>query len=95
MPARSFPRLMRINAVSPQTSYMMKESWKWGGGVMSKISLQQIDVPEPCPARWDDMQGDDVSRYCNHCHKSVYDFSAMTRDEAELLVCRNANRFEI
>lgn len=48
--------------------------------------LDQVKVASPCNARWEDMAGDDKSRFCGKCEKSVYNLSAMTREEAELLV---------
>ncbi|HQY63795.1 MAG: hypothetical protein IPF92_30525 [Myxococcales bacterium] len=48
--------------------------------------LDQVRVASPCNARWEDMTGDDKTRFCGKCEKNVYNLSAMTRDEAELLV---------
>ena len=36
------------------------------------------------------MNGDERIRYCDGCHKHVYNLSAMTRTEAERLVCESA-----
>jgi hypothetical protein len=36
------------------------------------------------------MTGDARGRFCQHCQKTVHDLSAMSRDEAELLVCQSA-----
>jgi hypothetical protein len=59
--------------------------------VMSaRISLEMLHVPQPCPAHWDEMVGDDRRRFCAHCQKFVHDLSAMPRDEAERLVCESA-----
>jgi hypothetical protein len=55
-----------------------------------RIVLEQIDVPEPCPADWDAMTGDGPVRFCQHCRKNVYNLSEMPRDEAERLVCESA-----
>lgn len=46
-------------------------------------ALERIRVASPCPAKWEDMIGDDRVRFCGSCAKNVYDLSAMTRDEAE------------
>jgi hypothetical protein len=48
--------------------------------------LDDIRVASPCPARWDDMTGDEQSRFCGSCKKNVYNLSAMTREAAEALV---------
>jgi len=48
--------------------------------------LSQIDVAAPCPAEWDDMAGDDHSRYCGKCEKNVYNLSALTAEAAITLI---------
>jgi hypothetical protein len=54
------------------------------------LSLDVIQVAEPCTQAWDAMSGDERVRYCAGCRKHVYDLSAMTRGEAERLVCEAA-----
>jgi len=49
-------------------------------------SLQKIRVARPCPARWQDMAGDDRVRFCSQCARDVYNLSALTSDEALALV---------
>ena len=48
--------------------------------------LEDIRIASPCPADWNQMVGDHKSRFCGQCQKNVYNLSAMTREEAELLV---------
>ena len=48
--------------------------------------LEQVRIASPCNASWTEMVGDDRSRYCGKCEKNVYNLSAMTREEAELLM---------
>ena len=48
--------------------------------------LDQISVASPCHVPWDQMQGDDRSRYCGQCRKNVFNIAAMTRDEATRLI---------
>lgn len=48
--------------------------------------LEDIRIASPCPADWNQMVGDHKSRFCGQCEKNVYNLSAMTREEAELLV---------
>jgi hypothetical protein len=55
-----------------------------------RIVLEQIEVPEPCPADWDAMFGKGPVRFCQHCRKNVYNLSEMPRDDAERLVCESA-----
>lgn len=52
--------------------------------------LDQITVASPCSADWNQMQGDDRSRYCGQCRLHVHDLSAMTTDEA-LALLRSAS----
>ncbi len=48
--------------------------------------LDGARVASPCNASWDAMKGDDRERFCEECEKSVYNLSAMTRDEATRLL---------
>ncbi|RYG74351.1 hypothetical protein EON80_02560 [bacterium] len=50
------------------------------------IALESIQIATPCHADWNKMSGDDQSRFCQSCTKNVYNFSAMTRAEAERLI---------
>lgn len=52
------------------------------------IPLKQISVPNPCPARWDAMEGGAEKRFCTGCQKSVYNLSEMSRKEGEELLTR-------
>jgi hypothetical protein len=52
----------------------------------TRISLDIIDVEQPCPVSWDSMRGDERVRFCNECSLHVYDLSAMTRPQAEAMV---------
>jgi|GEM_PF-1260435 len=49
-------------------------------------ALDNVRVASPCTARWDQMQGDERSRFCSECKLSVYNLSAMTKDEASAFV---------
>lgn len=52
--------------------------------------LNNIRVASPCPARWEDMKGDDKSRHCEQCNLNVHNFAAMTSDEV-LSIVNNAD----
>jgi len=54
--------------------------------------LESLTVAAPCPASWDDMEGNERVRFCAHCQQSVYDVSALTRAEATALVERTTGR---
>ncbi|MCB9598250.1 MAG: hypothetical protein H6719_36390 [Sandaracinaceae bacterium] len=53
-----------------------------------KLSLDVIDVPDPCPEPWDGMKGDDKVRFCGLCEKNVFHLSNMTRDDANELLAQ-------
>src|ERR1044072_8689352 len=48
--------------------------------------LELLQIPKPCPSDWENMIGNERKRYCTECHKYVYNLSAMTRREAEVLI---------
>ena len=52
----------------------------------AKIPLNLIRVASPCNVAWDEMSGDDQSRFCGRCAQFVYNLSEMTREEAEALI---------
>jgi hypothetical protein len=54
--------------------------------VLEASLLDNVRIASPCPARWDEMIGDDRVRYCGQCTKNVYNLSAMAREEAEALL---------
>lgn len=51
--------------------------------------LDRVRIASPCPARWEDMAGDDKVRHCAQCDLDVHNFSAMTREEAEGVLQRH------
>jgi hypothetical protein len=52
--------------------------------------LDQVKVASPCPAKWDDMVGDDRKRFCLSCDKHVFNISALSREDAEQFLQENA-----
>ena len=54
--------------------------------------LDQVRVASPCHARWEDMAGDDRTRFCRQCSKNVFNFSAMTRVEVEKMIREKEGR---
>lgn len=56
------------------------------------IALETVEIASPCHADWDAMRGDDRSRFCPSCAKNVYNLSAMSRGEAELLLQEKEGR---
>ena len=54
--------------------------------------LANLKIASPCSARWEDMEGDERSRFCRHCSKHVYNFSAMTAQETTDLIREREGR---
>src|SRR5215510_3986457 len=52
-------------------------------------SLNQITIPRPCNADWDEMIGNDQVRFCEHCNLEVTNLSNMTRAEAMRIVTQS------
>lgn len=48
--------------------------------------LDNLQVASPCHVDWNEMAGDDKSRFCGQCEKHVYNLSAMTTEAALDLV---------
>jgi hypothetical protein len=54
--------------------------------------LDRVQIAKPCPARWEDMLGDERVRRCDLCTLDVYDVSAMRREEAESFLRERTGR---
>jgi hypothetical protein len=51
--------------------------------------LEELRVASPCTVPWSSMTGDDQVRHCHTCKQNVYNFSALTRAQAEELIAAN------
>jgi hypothetical protein len=54
--------------------------------------LERMTIRSPCTESWDEMRGDERVRFCAKCEKSVYDLSALPREEAERFLVENTGR---
>ena len=54
--------------------------------------LQEIRIASPCAASWEQMQGDERSRFCDECQLHVYNLSAMSAPDAAALVQEKEGR---
>jgi len=54
--------------------------------------LDTVRTTSPCAASWDTMAGGESARFCAECRQNVYDFSKMTRAQAEALIVENEGR---
>ncbi len=55
----------------------------------AKRFLESLTIASPCEVNWDEMTGDEQTRFCDHCEKNVYNISEMSRKEAENLIREN------
>lgn len=58
----------------------------------SNFNLEHINVASPCPASWEAMSGDDRSRNCAQCDRSVYNIAGLSRKEASDLIQNREGR---
>jgi hypothetical protein len=49
-------------------------------------TLDDMFIPEPCPASWEGMTGDDRVRSCAECGQHVYNLTAMSPADADALL---------
>lgn len=59
---------------------------------MNEELLANVRIASPCSARWEDMEGDERSRFCLHCSKNVYNLSAMSAQAATELIRQTEGR---
>ena len=50
------------------------------------MRVTDIAIESPCGADWQTMKPGDKKRFCDTCKKHVHDLSAMTRDEARVVL---------
>src|SRR3954469_22430809 len=55
----------------------------------ARFTLEQIQIPKPCPVDWDSMPGDARRRYCGACGRHMHNLSAMPCAEAERFVAES------
>lgn len=58
----------------------------------SKSAVQKIVIEDPCAVRWEEMQGDDTVRFCDRCELNVFNLTAMSQKDAEVLVTSQPRR---
>ena len=50
------------------------------------MKTNDLFIPEPCSAPWEQMRGDERRRFCSLCDKHVHHLSMMTRQQAQALL---------
>src|SRR5688500_10732385 len=74
----------RVYPLSSGTNQASRRLMVRGGPYMKTSSpLDAVKIASPCSAEWDQMIGDDRSRYCGQCKLNVYSFSGMSGSEVE------------
>jgi hypothetical protein len=58
----------------------------------STIALDSIQIASPCHADWNQMIGDEQTRFCRSCQKNVYNLSSMSRENTEALLLEKEGR---
>lgn len=56
--------------------------------VLNTNILKTVRIASPCDASWEQMSGDQRSRLCRQCGRSVYDLSQLSSEEAIELLSR-------
>ncbi len=59
----------------------------------STWKLDDLQIAKNCPADWNKMVGTNRVRLCGDCKLHVYNFSELTRSEAEKVVVENEGKF--
>lgn len=54
--------------------------------------VDQLEIAAPCHAKWEDMVGDERTRFCGQCTKNVYNVTFMTSDEVAHLITATEGR---
>ena len=54
--------------------------------------VDSIEIATPCSKEWEEMVGDERTRFCGDCRKNVFNISSMTGPEVEELVTQTEGR---
>ncbi len=57
-----------------------------------KDVFDNIKIASPCNENWNEMFGDQQTRFCGNCEMNVYNISEMSRKEAERLIYKQEGR---
>ncbi len=56
------------------------------------FNIDQLRIATPCPAKWEQMSGNDSVRFCDVCQLNVYNIAGLTRSETESLIASAEGR---
>src|SRR5437773_12576574 len=57
-----------------------------------KFDVKSLRVASPCSVGWENMSGDERTRYCDQCSLNVYNISSLTTSEVEDLILKREGR---
>ncbi|HEY6046048.1 MAG TPA: hypothetical protein VIU65_05550, partial [Pyrinomonadaceae bacterium] len=58
----------------------------------TEIQLDRLRIASPCPVSWEQMKGDERSRFCDLCSFHVYNIAELTASEAKSLIAKTEGR---
>lgn len=58
----------------------------------NSTNIDRLRIATPCPVGWEQMNGDNRIRFCEHCQLNVYNLSELNRREAETLIASKEGR---
>lgn len=58
---------------------------------MNRDIVDEIAIATPCPAAWENMEGDERVRYCGQCKLNVYNVAELSRSETKALLRSNSD----
>src|ERR1700755_658592 len=59
---------------------------------MKKLDINSVRVAARCAAGWENMEGDERTRFCEPCEHNVHNISEMTETEVRALVTGTTGR---
>src|SRR6185436_16673405 len=58
----------------------------------TEVQLDRLRIASPCPTTWEQMKGDDRTRFCDLCNLHVYNIAELTASEAKSLIANTEGR---
>jgi Carboxypeptidase regulatory-like domain len=60
--------------------------------IMQNFNVNKLRIASPCSMNWENMSGDERSRFCQSCQLNVYNLSEMSSGEIEKLILQKEGR---
>jgi len=58
----------------------------------TEVQLDRLRIASPCPTTWEQMKGDERTRFCDLCNLHVYNIAELTASEAKSLIANTDGR---